>query len=292
MIIPYICLGSMAVGSAGLVIIIGNQTVKLLKRTYDIMGIAKDILIDSDDIEKRREEIRRTTPLVMPSRDDLPYDFSFMEHIYSKEELLLLYHNLEKLKIIQKKSNCKDKAYYYIDDNTILLYNPGGLDHETRHMASSLGIIGNIRVCGFMQGRVWRNQFIGMGLNEGYTEWQSTRQEYLKEMGIIPLLEMFYDDKKTLEQNYFAGDLPEVIRYLSQIDGRERVLEFIRMMDKMFCYTIGSKFLDKSDKLDFLIRENLWDMYQKWSGKKHMEEVFFTPDMLNNYTPQERVRKI
>lgn len=267
------------------------KIVNLAKRTYELHNISSDIMLTSEEIAKRREEIYTSVaPKEMPSVPILNNAISEMVKSYSPEELLLLKNNLATLKV-KKGHSSKWNGIYYLDINKMVICKELAITHELNHVASTVGIINNIEIGGFRQQVTPNGKCIGVGLDEGYTENLGNQKAYLRLIAIIPLIEKFYDDNKVLRRNYFEADLPAVIDYFSQIEGRQKALELITSLDTLYVHSIFPTWGNKTEYLDLSIRANLLDMYQKFSGKRNVEEQFFTPEMLATNDPQKLILK-
>lgn len=267
------------------------KIVNLAKRTYELHNISSDIMLTSEEIAKRREEIYTSVaPKGMPSVPILNNAISEMVKSYSPEELLLLKNNLATLKV-KKGHSSKWNGIYYLDINKMVICKELAITHELNHVASTVGIINNIEIGGFRQQVTPNGKCIGVGLDEGYTENLGNQKAYLRLIAIIPLIEKFYDDNKVLRRNYFEADLPAVIDYFSQIEGRQKALELITSLDTLYVHSIFPTWGNKTEYLDLSIRANLLDMYQKFSGKRNVEEQFFTPEMLATNDPQKLILK-
>lgn len=285
-------LGAMLIGFSPIPIILSiPNIINLIRRNIDLSRINYDIFLNSEEISKRREEIAcEVQYLEIPKIIELDSAIKQVEAICNKEELTLLKYNLQTIKLQRKIFKTKWAGYYDISKNKIVIYNPKALEHELHHTASTIGQIGDIQLTGFMQCNIKSKKYIGLGFNEGYTEYLGDKETYPETTSLIPLIEYFYDSPNSLKKDYFNCDLPAVINYFSQIDGRNRAIELIRDMDIITSYALYPTCFDKKSKeLELSIRENLWDMYQKFSGKSHTEDLFFTSTMLNSYTPKERV---
>lgn len=267
------------------------KIVNLAKRTYELHNISSDIMLTSEEIAKRREEIYTSVaPKEMPSVPILNNAISEMVKSYSPEELLLLKNNLATLKV-KKGHSSKWNGIYYLDINKMVICKELAITHELNHVASTVGIINNIEIGGFRQQVTPNGKCIGVGLDEGYTENLGNQKAYLRLIALIPLIEKFYDDNKVLRRNYFEADLPAVIDYFSQIEGRQKALELITSLDTLYVHSIFPTWGNKTEYLDLSIRANLLDMYQKFSGKRNVEEQFFTPEMLATNDPQKLILK-
>lgn len=284
-------LGGMLIGVSPIPIILSvSNIINLIHKNTEISRINPDVFLNSEEIAQKRDEIAcEVENLEIPRIIELDSAVSNLEEKCSKKELTLLKYNLQTIKYQRKLFRTRWAGYYDITKNKIVIYDKRALDHEMRHVASTISRIGDIELTGFMQSNIKTKKCIGFGFNEGYTEYLGDKETYPESVALIPLIEMFYDNESSLRQNYYNCDLPAVINHFAQIDGKERAVELIRDIDIMTFNSLYRTWFDKTSKLELSIRENLWDMYQKYSGKKNTEDLFFTPKMLEQYDPQERV---
>lgn len=267
------------------------KIVNLARRTKELHYLTNELLLSSSDIARKREEIYASVvQKEMPSVPILNNAINEMVKNCSPEELLLLKNNLATLKV-KKGHSSKWNGIYYLDRNEMVICKELAITHELNHVASTVGIINNIEIGGFRQQVTPSGKCIGVGLDEGYTENLGNQKAYLRLVAIIPLIEKFYDDNKVLRRNYFEADLPAVIDHFSQIEGRQKALNIITSLDALYVHSIFPTWGDKTEELDLSIRANLLDMYQKFSGKRNVEEQFFTPEMLATNDPQKLILK-
>lgn len=267
------------------------EGINFARRTYELHNLSNDIFLPSEAIAKRRDEIYESVATkAMPSVPILDDAIKEMIKKCSPEELLLLKNNLATIQV-QRKHSSRWNGTYYLDKNKMVICKESAITHELNHVASSIGIIDNFLIGGFSQQVCKSDKCIGVGLDEGYTESLGNQRAYLKLVALIPLIEKFYDDKKDLRRNYFEADLPAVINHFSQIEGRQQALKVITSLDDLYVHSVFPSWGNKTQELDLMIRANLLDMYQKFSGKSNMEEEFFTPEMLATNEPQKLILK-
>lgn len=289
----------LAAGVAGFSLYLNNlfEINNLKKRSILLMTHSNDIFLDSEKIAEYREKLNSN--LILQYQDSrLLEQIKLFEKDYTKEELLIMKNNLQNLKVDYKGSSFFTSGSYSQFKNEISL-NPlydtsnnsneykGALNHEMHHMASNLGKIGNYIICGFEQLRINNGiSHIGKGLNEGYSEYLSKNNlkredyHYKKNVDIIPLIELFYDDKKELRQSYFNADLPSVIKKFCEVADRSTIIKLIRDIDKLCFYDSNKTWFDKSEDLEIDIRIMLYDFYKKLSGYVNKENLFFEDNML------------
>ena len=265
----------------------------LKKRSILLATHSNNILLDSEKIKEYKEKLNSN--LALEHQDKTIFDqLKLFEKEYTKEELLIMRNNLQNLVV-----DCEGSFFlggsYNVEKNKISLnplYNYNSpeykniLNHEMHHMATGLRI-DNYIICGFEQLK-FRNgiSHIGKGLNEGYTEYLSKnnlkkeKYPYKKNVDLIPLIELFYDNKLELRKSYFNADLPSVIKKFSEITDRDSVIKLIKDIDKLFFYDSNKTWFDRSKELEIDIRIKLYNLYKKLSGYSNKEELFFDNSML------------
>ena len=265
----------------------------LKKRSILLATHNKNILLDSEKIKEYKEKLNSNLTLEHQNKTIFE-QLKLFEKEYTKEELLIMRNNLQNL-IVDCEGSFFLSGSYNVEKNKISLnplhnYNSpeykNTLNHEMHHMATGLRIDDYI-ICGFEQLKI-RNRIshIGKGLNEGYTEYLSKnilkkeKYPYKKNVDLIPLIELFYDNKLELRKSYFNADLPSVIKKFSEITDRNSAIELIKDIDKLFFYDSNRTWFDKSEELEIDIRIKLYNLYKKLSGYSNKEELFFDNSML------------
>ena len=258
-------------------------------RKMNLRSIDNNYYISSDRVKKERDLINSN--LVLKH-----YDKMVMENVdlflkqYSKEELLILKNNIQNLKVSYEKLDDElSEGAYDLEENTIISSN-SAFNHEMHHVASTLGIVDDVMISGFMQNKNvgGRNFGIGMGINEGYTEYLSTKQVgkrymyYAKIVSLIPLIEFFYENEFDLRKDYFNADLEAVINRFSLIVGKNDSIELIRDIDKLLFYDCYRTWFDKADIIDLSIRLRLSDYYEKLSGNNNYKDLFIPEYMIDD----------
>lgn len=279
------------------------------KRTQLLMTHGNTFFLDSDQIKKYRESLNSDLVLEHNDIEIMNHIKMFNKH-YSKEELLIMRNNLQKLNVNYNSGSIFSAGSYNPRSNTITLsplldkddkdfkYKKA-LNHEVHHMSSNLGIIGNFIICGFEQIYTKNGvvRHIGKGINEGYTEYlsknmvKSKSYSYDKIVDLIPLIELFYDDKNELRNNYFNADLPIVIKKFSGITSMEQATELIREIDRLCFYDTYKTWFDRTDEIEIDVRTKLYDYYKKYSGCLQKEDLFFTDNMLEKVEKQKLLKK-
>lgn len=194
---------------------------------------------------------------------------TFVKNV-DQENLRLCIRNLNTIKL-NKKSIIKDfKDYlnsflsslivagkYYPQENSIDIYFPSKqvLSHEFIHMCTN-----NKTNCGFNLDTRF-NEEIGLGLNEGYTELLNQRIfkykhcAYSKNVGIVKLLETFFDNPKDLENAFFHNDLDKVILQFCKYGTKEEFFNLLENLDNFAAGPIPLKDFAQYHKLQFELYE-------------------------------------
>lgn len=281
-----------------------------LKNRHELLKThSNDIFLDSEKIKEYRKKINQNLTLDHEN-EKISEQIKLFEKAYSKEELLIMRNNIQHLIVDNFNSLIFIEAVgaYNPYFNRIWLnplYNIQNdnnkkiLNHEMHHMAANLGRIENYIICGFEQCRIEnRITHIGKGLDEGYTEYLSKNNlkmeenYYKKNVDLIPLIELFYDNKLELRKSYFNADLPSVIKKFSEITDRNSAIELIRSIDKLFFYDSYKTWFDKSEELEIDVRIKLYNLYKKLSGYSNREELFFDDNMLEKVYKKQKTKKI
>lgn len=250
-------------------------------RKMNLRSIDNDYYIGSKRIKEEREKINENVLLKHKDKRVIDNINLFLKE-YTKDELLILKKNIENLKVSNEKLDDElSQGAYDLEENKIIASN-NAFNHEMHHVASTLGNVDNIMICGFMQNKNvnGRNFGIGMGLNEGYTEYLSMKQThkdhgyYKKIVNLIPLIELFFDNELDLRKNYFNADLEAVIDRFIPLTNKKEAIELIRDIDKLMFYDCFRTWFDKTDMIDLSIRLRLSDYYERLSGNKNLKELF------------------
>lgn len=255
-------------------------------RKMNLNSISKDYYLSSDDVKRAREKLDSSLVL-KHENDEVKKCINLFLNSYSKEELLILRNNIQTLKV--KNDNLEDYCLdgaYELDNNTIISNNDA-FNHEMHHVASTLGIVNNIMISGFMQDKEidGKNYGIGMGINEGYTEYLSIKQigndnmYYNKIVCLIPLIELFFDNEIDLRKLYFNADLEALINRFSLVCSRSESVELIKDIDKLVFYDCFRSWFDKTDVIELSIRLRLLDYYEKLSGNNNLKDLFLPENM-------------
>lgn len=177
----------------------------------------------------------------------------YIMETYNVKDLNIFYRNMSNLKIIymkdfnkyNKDKCCEKMGHYIINKNKIeVLKNvkKGVLIHELHHSMSSY-YSSKAVYSGFHQFNIQNNIDIGVGLNEGYTEYlteqycQKNSIPNIKNIYTIPkkyamIIESIIGQNKMVEF-YLTGDLKGLINELSSYESAENTITFLLDLDKL-----------------------------------------------------------
>lgn len=184
------------------------------------------------------------------NRSDLKILFPYIEKIANhvgEENLKLLYTNLKSTTLEKSKLRHGTTGVWRPTEKKILYREVSSLGHELLHVASSFYDEVRKEVqCGFSQAEEDECAEIGIGLNEGYTEYltfqifgEDKNSRYENLVNIAKLLELFFDDPKEMEKFYFGHDLPGFIHYMESFIPYDRMISIILSLDKIDIYEHG-----------------------------------------------------
>ena len=223
-----------------------NKKFKLKKDNYRKVTILSKPQINhtklnKDDIDKIKEK---------PIGNHL---IKFRKKLYKKftsNNLNLLNHNIKSLKVKIKYIAPEilllrfASGTYSIKKNKIELidfFKDGSTNHELFHMATSFyNKKLKIAYSGFQQILFYKNETIGYGLNEGYTDLLVNRYFEVKIKYRCYSYEVctFFSEKleeivgrKRMENFYLNADLFGLYHYLLNFDTGENVMQFIVSLD-------------------------------------------------------------
>jgi hypothetical protein len=188
---------------------------------------------------KKNVTLKKTTPF-------LKYNFEQNNNINKYLDILLksnnekenkfILKNLESLRI--KNRNSSNNTFYMPNKNIIYLGKDkkDSLPHELLHVASTY-VTKDVTYTGFCQ--ITKNEEIGRGINEGFTELFS--KDIFKEKNKFSAYSLFevdvakeiikllnYDEIKSL---YFNADLISLLRLLKKYDSSENIVKFVKDVD-------------------------------------------------------------
>ena len=188
----------------------------------------------------------------------LVYFTRVLESNFLSIDLAYFYHNIKTLSIEDLKGKMqKDTvlAEYMIDENKIMLYDDylKAIYHELFHMASSINRNGKF-YSGFNQGL--DKNYIGYGLNEGYTELLYRRyfrdvsifvDAYIEEIKIASYLEKIIGRRK-MESLYLRADLMGLLKEMQKYLNGQELVDIISKIEKV---SYLSRALNNSDAKNF-----------------------------------------
>lgn len=265
-------------------------------RQMNLKSISNNYFIGSDRIRKFREKINNNLELIHDNKMVMD-NVSLFLNDYSKEELLILRKNIKTLKINNSMVNkYLFSGTYNLETNTISSCE-SAFNHEMHHAASTLGFVDDVMVSGFMQDKEidGKSIGIGMGLNEGYTEYLSIKQVgsdniyYEKIVNLIPLIELFFDDPTELRKCYFSADLESFINRFLLVCSKEETISLLIDIDRLLFYDCFRTWFDKTDVIEYSIRLRLLDYYEKLSGNRNCRELFIPEYMVDSL---DKVKKL
>lgn len=265
-------------------------------RKINLGSIGDNYYIGSKRIKQIRESLDSKLKLEHSDKRVMENVEKFINN-YTKDELLLLRKNIQNLIISDEKIKDEYSTGIYDLENNLIIANDFSFNHEMHHAASTLGIIDGVMISGFMQDKEinGKSQGIGMGLNEGYTEYLSIKQVkndniyYERVVSLIPLIELFFDSEIELRNHYFNADLESVITKFSPICSKKEAINLIKDIDMLNFYDVFRTWFDKSDIIELSIRLRLLEYYEKLSGNKNSKEIFLPGIMADNLTKAKKL---
>ena len=231
------------------------SNIKLDKKTK---YVAKKISIPPEiiDIEKNINLDHISDSL----KPYIEYFVDTLEANYDSDMLSIMYNNLNSLIVFEKDSQYAKKKHlegtYNSRRNSIIIFNNNigiTLYHELLHMASTIFKNGVIYT-GFHQRTYFgKNEDIGKGLNEGYTELltqrlfsnEDDRIGYYFERFVASYVEELVGEDK-MASLFFKGNLKGLIEELTAYNSEENVIFFIKCLD-YFCRNWRDKSCHKNN---------------------------------------------
>lgn len=157
--------------------------------------------------------------------------FSNLENILTRSVTLKI-----ERKPFKKRTNCAGEYSKYNNKIIIYLDTKDVLYHELLHVSSTPSSYENI--IGFHYSSKDIGE-LGKGLNEGYTEilnkrfFNNNNNVYYYHQKLTLLIEKFYDNKNTMQDDYFNGNIFNVIRTLLKSMSLEEAIDIIVDMDNL-----------------------------------------------------------
>lgn len=220
------------------------------------------------------------------------------------ENLLNCYHNLQSLKIIRddkfkkKLFSLKSKfitGLYDASTNTIYYYNDDTLSHEFLHMASTpINDSDYYYTTGFKM--MGGNIEFARGFNEGYTDLLNRRIFHNKDYNsktaykiniyLLRIFELLYDDKKTMERDYFISNYQSPIGNFMKYGSIDEFFKLTTYLD-FFAFTKVNNGEDK-EIFDLLKRVVKRISYDKLSQAEEIAEEYFESEK----KPYQKILKL
>lgn len=251
-----------------------------IKRDYEIESI-KEIVMPPELIE-RYAGINYEKIMEYEFCDEINKFAQIMTTNFSIDSLIILYNNINELKV--EEINLNERRQHFknlifrkgILDLNVASYNAFfnrikvseeyvdiDLPHELFHMASSVNDKeNNILYCGFEQTTINNNKIIGIGFNEGYTEFMvkkyygdsilSDSSNYMYLCEIAENIEMIVGKDK-MERLYLSANLRGFIDELSKYSSYDKAINFIETTDYL-CKNLNEARKNKKEK-EFLIEK-------------------------------------
>lgn len=267
--------------------------------------IINDYKVNKDFKAEKIIEIKKTPNLYFYSnevfisnlqsyetRKNIDIFIKFMLKNYSEEVLQCFFHNLNRINIKEKiiKLEILRKnvdGYYDACSNEIKVTNPNVIFHELFHASSTVYDERNGFVYqGFSQVDLKNNKCIGIGLNEGYTEYLSSKyfyydndSAYFYERYIAQKLEKIIGFKE-MEKLFLTANLYGLIDKLNRYNSKENIISFISNIDIIFKNKFYKNGITEKIKED--INKFLYDTYQNKLNSDYNNNLITNNDMMNN----------
>ena len=177
----------------------------------------------------------------------------------------------------------------------IKYFKNSSINHELFHMATSFYDKNKkLEFCGFAQINLSKKEYIGCGLNEGYTELLSNRyfNEQIKFKAYSYQVCTFFASKleeivgkEKMEKLYMTADLYELYKYLNNFDDSCNIVTFIVVLDwmiKKVSYTNSKKYEKFYQLIECYLAK--WYILKKKKELEHkiINKETFEQD-INNY---------
>lgn len=254
-----------------------QKTKEMLKKESDKSKITKPIYLKLTKEEKEKiSEIEHQ----LKQNNKIIYDFyQTLIKKTDKKNLRHFFNNVQSLKIYKKTkkpilmliTGNNTLGKYISPNNEIEIYLNKNkvLTHELLHMASAsltYSVIGFHRIfpkylLNKYKNLDEKNNEIGIGINEGYTEILNNRLfknrsvNYILLQKIAILIEQFYENKENMKADYFNGNINGIIYELSK---------YIKL----------NEIIDLIIDIDELVDDNLINILKYWKIKKRLLEIY------------------
>lgn len=269
--------------------------------------IINDYKVNKDFKAEKIIEIKKTPNLYFYSneviisnlqsyeiRKNIDIFIKFMLKNYSEEVLQCFFHNLNRINIKEKiiKLELLRKnidGYYDACTNEIKVMNSNVIFHELFHAASTIYDEKNGLVYqGFSQVDLKNNINIGIGLNEGYTEYLSSKyfyyddnSAYFYERYIAQKLEKIVGSKD-MEELFLKADLYGLIEKLGEYSSKENIISFINNVDVISKHKFYENNIIKRLKEE--VYQFLYDAYSNKLNSDFNSNLITKIDMINKLT--------
>ena len=212
--------------------------------------ITLQIKLNKEDINKIKEQ---------PLGNEL---IKFRKKLYKKfksENLILLNENIKSLKVKIKYIAPEilllkfASGKYKLKKNKIEIikyFKEGTSNHEFFHMETSFYFKeGELAFCGFQQINYLKEETIGRGLNEGYTELLTSRyfnKQIKNRCYSYDICTFFAEkleqivEKDRMEKFYMNADLFGLCKYLTNFDEFKNILIFLLKLDHLVTHASSS----------------------------------------------------
>ncbi len=158
-------------------------------------------------------------------------------------------------------------AEYDSNKNEITIYHnfvKSAINHELLHLASFNSCTKQV---GFSYYDNKKNKIlIGKGITEGYTEllnrryFNSKSLSYSKLRKIAELIELFYEDKKDMETDFFHANFYNLLAHLTQIISYDEAINMLINIDYILYHPHDNKYFKN-------LKENIYSLYSQNHSK-------------------------
>lgn len=165
-----------------------------------------------------------------------------------------------------------DFAKYRPLTNNIEIYHPAitsSVNHELLHLASYNSETKQIGLTHYNPSI--NENIIGEGLNEAYTEllnhryFNSKSINYLYLRQIAELIELFYENKKDLEADYFHTNFYNLVAHLTKSMSESEALSLIIDIDYLYYYQADTKYFKN-------LKNTMYELYSQKHSKEEKEK--------------------
>ena len=175
-------------------------------------------------------------------------------------------------RIIEIKTGFFKIAEYDPNKNAITIYHnfvKNALNHELLHLASFNFCT---KQAGFSYYDPKENKIlIGKGINEGYTEllnrryFNSKSLSYPKLRKIAELIELFYENKKDMEADFFHANFYNLLAHLTQSISYDEAISMLIDTDYIFYHPHDNKYFKN-------FKEDIYSLYSQNHSKNDQEK--------------------